>query len=157
MREAEPAALAAGDVRAALFAALAPVRAVCEAFLAYEPARRAALRYVVQLHPMVIQVVLTQAEGRSRCMAAFGAYNLPDGGARLVAAAEAVAAGLIAGLPEKLAAKALATAAMRQGEGGLYLYVDPTDETAILGLNIAGSLGEGIVLGALMDAPEMVH
>lgn len=147
----------ATDAHRRLFDALAPVLAHTAA-AARGWCDPAAVRLVIQLHPVIVQVVVARAEARPKSVVSFNAKRLPDRGAALCAAVETFAAGVIASLPESGAAAVLANAAVVAHDGGLYVFVDPNDETAILALTKPGrSLGEGTVIGALAAAPETLH
>ena len=147
--------LVATDVRARLFDALAPVLVLVDQAVRgrCDPA---ALRIVVQLHPLVLQVILAPDEGRpARRVVAFAGRRLPDGGAALDAAVNELAAGVLAALPEKAAEAVLVNAAVAR-EGGLAVLVNPTDESADLFFAEPGrSLGEGVKIGGIGEAVTM--
>ena len=144
--------LDAVGVRRRVFDGLAPVGKLAEWFMATSGADRRALRYVVQLHPLVVQVTLAPDEGRpARRLHAFEGAALPDRGAALGAAVECAAAAVMAGMPEDTAAAVTANAATIE-DGGLFVMADPIDELVLLALaGPGGSLGEGDVLGAIVD------
>ena len=69
-------------------------------------------------------------------------------------------AGVLAGLPKATCEATLANVAAAQahGGGGLFVLADLSDDTAVLALAAPGqSLGQGTMIGALMDAPETTH
>jgi hypothetical protein len=147
----------AEDARARLVDALAPVLVLAEN-AARGRCEAGSLRYVVQRDPLMVQVTLAPDEGRpARRIVAFPGSALPDGGAALASAVEAIAAAILSALPQPTAAATLLNAAMAAA-GGLCLLFDPTDATATLFTAVDGkSLGEGVVLGALGDGPETMH
>jgi hypothetical protein len=116
------------------------------------------LRYVAQLDPFALQVTVAPDEGqRPHSLITLWPEDLPDRGRVLKAACDAFAAGILAGLPDRAVGRVLA-AAGRETTAGLVALLDPNDQGAILIQPVPGrSLGEGIVLGALLDAPETVH
>jgi hypothetical protein len=147
--------LGPAEVRGRLFDALAPVRGLVQAFDA-----RLSVRFVVEWPTLRVQVVVPPRDGATaQRLALFAAETLPDRGAALRAAVEDMVGGILATLPEATAEKAtVATLAAQECGGGLFLMADPSDETAILALATPGrSLGEGIYIGALADAPETAH
>ena len=154
MRVPVNAALDAADVRRHVFDSLAPVRRLAEAFW-QKPSE---LRYVVQLHPLLVQIVVAPDEGRpARRLHTFEGARLADRGAALGAAVEEVAAAIVAGMPEETALAVAANAATIE-DGGLFVMTDPADELVMLALaGPGGSLGEATILGAIADAPEQVH
>lgn len=154
--------LAPAEVRGRLFDSLAPVRRLAEGFMVTSGGDPRALRFVVQLHPLRLQIVMAPDEGRpARRLYAFEGRQLPGRGAALKAAVEQVAAAILASLPEETATAAmLNTAALADAsaESGLFVMCDANDETAILALAEPGrSLGEAVYIGGLSAAPETVH
>ena len=150
--------LAPDAVRAQLFESLAPVMRLAERFAASGACDARALRYVVELHPLRLQVAIAQDEGRpARRLTVVEGRRLPDRGRAVGAAVEALAGVILASLPEETATAAVLNAGALE-DGGFFVMADPTDKTAILALaGPGGSLGEGIYVGALADAPETVH
>jgi hypothetical protein len=158
----KPATLAPSEVRGRLFEALAPVQSLAERFAASGACDVRALRYVVQPHPLVVQITLAPDEGRPALrLFALEARRLPDRGRALEEAVEQFTAAILASLPEETATAAvLNTAALADAsaESGLFVMCDPTDETAVLALAEPGkSLGEGVYIGGLANAPERTH
>jgi hypothetical protein len=156
---ADDVRLSADDVRRRLAEALEPVRVEAEAALVRvgrDVASR--LRYVVQLHPLLVQITMAPDEGKpAKTIVSFGGHRLPDRGAALGAAAEEFTAGILSALPEKAAEAVMVNAAVAAG-GGLVVVFDPTDEAAILIVVEPGrSLGEGTYVGGISDAPETTH
>ena len=153
---ADVTTLDAVDVRRRLFAALDPVRKLAEAFVVSSGGDPRALRYVVQMHPLAVQVTLAPDEGRpAQRLVAFAGRRLPGHGAALEEAVNEFTAGTLAGMPKASAEAAVLNAAVAH-EGGLCVMADPTDETALL-FFAEGDMGKGVVLGAIADAPEQVH
>jgi hypothetical protein len=150
-----PEVLVATDVRTRLFDALAPVLVLVE-----EAARGrcnpAALRIVLQLHPLTVQITVVPDEGRrARRVVAFSGSKLPDGGAALDSAVNELAAGVLAAMPEQSAEAVLLNAAVAR-DGGLCVLLDARGESATLLLAEPGkSLGEGVVLGGLGEVVTM--
>ncbi len=147
--------LVGDDVRARLFAALDGVRVAC----GVPPAVWARVRLAIQLHPLAVKVIKPPRDGsRAEELGVLDLRTLPDRGAALSEAVEDFAAGGLAGLSQDAQAAVLVNAAGESGRGGLYLAVDPGDEGAVLAHTLPGrSLGEGIVLGGILAAPETAH
>ena len=147
----------ANDARRRFFDALDPVRKLAELFMRTSGADPRTLRYVVRVHPLTVEVTLSPDEGRPAwSVHVFEARRLPDGGAALKVAVETVAAAILERLPAETAVTVAGSATL--DGGGLFVLADPSDELAMLGLAVPGrSLGEGVVLGALADAPEVLH
>ena len=150
--------LAPAEVRGRLFDALGPVRKLAELFMRTSNADPRLLRYVIQLHPLRVQVTLAPEEGRPAWrLHVFEASRLPDRGAALGEAVEQLTGALLASLPEETATATVLNAGAIE-DGGLFVLADPTDETAILGLaGPGGSLGEAVYVGGLSDARPTVH
>jgi hypothetical protein len=144
------APLVADEVRAELFEALAPILDECaKAAEVWPTVAPENVRLVVQLHPLLVQIVVAAEEDRpARRIVAFSGERLPDGGKALGAAVEAVTAGIMAGIGDEAAGRVMTLAAVP--EGGLCVEVDPVTEGVALGLALPGvGMEKAVLLGGI--------
>ena len=147
--------LVAGDVKAALLEAVAPLWAATLAGLSAQPdlAHPEEILFVVQLVPERIQVVREARPVEQPAVllvsARFGAVCADDGSALRDALAAYVAGVLSAHVPEA-ADRALRYARATRGVGGLLLAVRPaTGETRLFLARPGADLGSALDLGGI--------
>jgi hypothetical protein len=151
--------LTAGQARAQMRGALAPVIALAERFVASgAPCNARQLRYVVQMDPTTVRVTVAPDEGREAwTLHVFNETETPlPVRTALAAAFEDILRFDLTARGDGAVAYASAIASAQAAGGGPYVVLDPSTGTVALCVT-ERDLGEGVVLLSLVDATERSH